>query len=142
MVFITAGIRKAPYYKDNTRRAQARIYLQSNRYLLQQLHCEASKWIVQTRNQHPTLQILSIRRCQSFPVFFIMSEISCLSMRRSHTDLVLSLFLSKGFEALFVLKHIITMNFVTDHFPNDHVSCSETSHLSLNCTNTATTCTW
>lgn len=40
-------------------------------------------------------------------------------------------FWAKSFEALFVLKHGITMNFLTDHFPNDHISCSEISHLPL-----------
>lgn len=48
-------------------------------------------------------------------------------------------FWAKSFEALFVLKHGITMNSVTDHFPNDHASCSETCHLPLCCTTTATT---
>ena len=40
-------------------------------------------------------------------------------------------FWAKSFEVLFVLKCGITMNFMTDHFPNDHISCSETSHLPL-----------
>lgn len=31
------------------------------------------------------------------------------------------------------------MNSVTDHFPNNHASCSETCHLPLYCTTTATT---
>lgn len=35
-------------------------------------------------------------------------------------------FWAKSFETFFVLKYGITMNFMTNHFPNDHISCSET----------------
>lgn len=42
--------KKQVYHKDNEQRDQARIYLQSNWFLLQQLHCEASRWNLWSRN--------------------------------------------------------------------------------------------
>lgn len=110
-------------------RHQARISLQPNRFLLQQLHCEPSGRCLWTRNQHPTLQVLSL------PLSVVHSSslgvkppVAVWGSEGFGFQFVLAL---KGFEALFVLKQGTTTELRTDHFPKAPTSCSQPPHLPL-----------
>lgn len=80
--------------------------------------------------KHLTFQKLSITHCQPFPG--LLWAKSPASVWQEVIGIwVWACFWAKSFEALLVLECGITMNFVIDHFPNEHISCSETFHLPL-----------